>query len=154
MGKRLLERGGGVKMKFLKVLVSFIVIIGVIGVAIYYFAPKIIADQVIDKVTVELEESGQLENIKQEIQKDPQLQAYIEEGKNVDSSQLPFQTKEEATRVLLKKFNISELQEIQSKAKNGMTEEEKQALYNQIEGKLTEEELLALKALAYKELYK
>lgn len=141
-------------MKFLKVLVSFIVIIGVIGVAIYYFAPKIIADQVIDKVTVELEESGQLENIKQEIQKDPQLQAYIEEGKNVDSSQLPFQTKEEATRVLLKKFNISELQEIQSKAKNGMTEEEKQALYNQIEGKLTEEELLALKALAYKELYK
>ncbi len=141
-------------MKFLKVLVSFIVIIGVIGVAIYYFAPKIIADQVIDKVTVELEESGQLENIKQKIQKDPQLQAYIEEGKNVDSSQLPFQTKEEATRVLLKKFNISELQEIQSKAKNGMTEEEKQALYNQIEGKLTEEELLALKALAYKELYK
>lgn len=141
-------------MKFIKVIVSFIVIIGVIGFAIYYFAPKIIADQVIDKVTVELEESGQLENIKQEIQKDPQLQAYIEEGKNVDSSQLPFQTKEEATRVLLKKFNISELQEIQSKAKNGMTEEEKQALYNQIEGKLTEEELLALKALAYKELYK
>ena len=141
-------------MKFLKVLVSFIVIIGVIGVAIYYFAPKIIADQVIDKVTVELEESGQLENIKQEIQKDPQLQAYIEEGKNVDSSQLPFQTKEEATRVLLKKFNISELQEIQAKAKNGMNAEEKQALYNQFESKLTDEEMLALKALAYKELFK
>lgn len=141
-------------MKFIKVFVSFIVIIGVIGFAIYYFAPKIIADQVIDKVTVELEESGQLENIKQEIQKDPQLRAYIEEGKNADSSQLPFRTKEDATRVLLKKFNISELQDIQSKAKNGMTEEEKQALYNQIEGKLTEEELLALKALAYKELYK
>ena len=141
-------------MKFFKVLVSFIVIIGVIGFAAYYFVPKIIADQVIEKVTVELENSGQLESIKQEIQKDSQLQAYLEEGKNVDSSQLPFQTKEEATRVLLKKFNISELQEIQTKANNGMTEEEKQALYNQIEGKLTEEEMLALKALAYKELYK
>lgn len=141
-------------MKFFKVLVSFIVIIGVIGFAAYYFVPKIIADQVMEKVTVELEDSGQLESIKQEIQKDPQLQAYLEEGKNVDSSQLLFQTKEEATRVLLKKFNISELQEIQTKAKNGMTEEEKQALYNQIEGKLTEEEMLALKALAYKELYK
>ncbi|TQR13324.1 hypothetical protein [Psychrobacillus soli] len=141
-------------MKFLKILFSFVVIIGIIGFAVYYFAPKIIADQVMEKVTVELEDSGQLENIKQEIKKDPQLQAYIEEGKNVDSSQLPFQTKEEATRVLLKKFNISELQEIQTKAKNGMTEEEKQALFNQIESKLTEEEMLALKALAYKELSK
>lgn len=145
---------GGNDLKFLKVLLSFVVIIGIIGFAAYYFVPKIIADQVMEKVTVELEDSGQLENIKQEIQKDPQLQAFIEEGKNVDSSQLPFQTKEEATRVLLKKFNISELQEIQAKANSGMTAEEKQALFNQIESKLTAEEMLALKALAYKELSK
>ncbi|MFJ7972522.1 hypothetical protein [Psychrobacillus sp. NPDC096389] len=141
-------------MKFLKILFSIVFIVGIIGFAAYYFVPKIIADQVMEKVTVELEDRGQLDNIKEEIQKDPQLQAFIEEGKNVDSSQLPFQTKEEATRVLLKKFKISELQEIQAKAKNGMTEEEKQALLNQIEGKLTEEEMLALKALAYKELSK
>ncbi|MDI2589013.1 hypothetical protein OR571_18415 [Psychrobacillus sp. NEAU-3TGS] len=141
-------------MKFLKILFGFIVVIGIIGLAAYYFVPKLIADQVMEKVTVELEDSGQLENIKQEIKKDPQLQAFIEEGKNVDSSQLPFQTKEEATRVLLKKFNISELQEIQAKAKDGMSAEEKQALYDQFESKLTEEEMLALKALAYKELSK
>ena len=132
-------------MRFFKVLISFIVIIGLVGFAVYYFGPKIVADQVMEKVTVEFENSGQLESIKQEIEKDPQLQAFIEEGKNVDSSQLPFQTKEEATRVLLKKFKISDLQEIQAKAKNGMTAEEKQEIFNQIESTLTEEEMLALK---------
>lgn len=141
-------------MKFFKVLFSLIVIIGIVGFAIYYFGPKIVADQVMEKVAVELEDSGQLENIKQEIEKDPQLQAFMEEGKNADSSQLPFQTKEEATRVLLKKFNISDLQEFQTKAQNGMTVEERQEIFNQIESTLTEEEMLALKALAYKELYK
>ncbi|WP_144513199.1 hypothetical protein [Bacillus sp. FJAT-22090] len=141
-------------MRFLKVLVSFIVIIGLVGIALYYFGPKIVADQVMEKVVVELEDSGQLESIKQEIKNDPQLQAFIEEGKNVDSSTLPFQTKEEATRVLLKKFKISDLQEFQTKAKNGMTAEEQQKIFNQIESTLTEEEMLALKVLAYKELTK
>ncbi len=135
-------------------LVSFIVIIGLVGIALYYFGPKIVADQVMEKVVVELEDSGQLESIKQEIKNDPQLQAFIEEGKNVDSSTLPFQTKEEATRVLLKKFKISDLQEFQTKAKNGMTAEEQQKIFNQIESTLTEEEMLALKVLAYKELTK
>ena len=107
-----------------------------------------------EKVAVELEDSGQLENIKQEINNDPELKALVEEGKNVDSSQLPFQTKEEATRVLIKKFNISDLQELQSKTQDGLTAEEKQEIYNQIESTLTEEEMLALKALAYKEFSK
>ena len=80
------------------------------------------------------------------------MQAFIAEGKNVDRSTLPFQTKEEAVRVLVKKFSVSELQELQSKAQNGMTAEDKQRLFNQIESKLTDEELLALKVLAYKEL--
>ena len=141
-------------VKFIKVLLSLMVIVAVIGLAITYFAPKIIADQVMEKVSVELEDSGQLENIKQEINNDPELKALVEEGKNVDSSQLPFQTKEEATRVLIKKFNISDLQELQSKTQDGLTAEEKQEIYNQIESTLTEEEMLALKALAYKEFSK
>ena len=141
-------------VKFIKVLLSLLVIIAVIGFAITYFGPKLIADQVMEKVAVELEDSGQLENIKQEINNDPELKALVEEGKNVDSSQLPFQTKEEATKVLIKKFSISDLQELQSKTHNGLTAEEKQEIYNQIESTLTEEEMLALKALAYKELSK
>ncbi|HJF31983.1 MAG TPA: hypothetical protein K8V56_09430 [Sporosarcina psychrophila] len=139
-------------MKFLKVLISIVIVIGVIGFSVYYFGTKIIADQVMDQVAVELTDSGQLESIKQEIENDPQLQAFIEEGKNVDSSTLPFQTKEQAVRVLVKKFNVSELKELQTKAQSGLTAEEKQHLFNDIESKLTDEELLALKVLAYKEL--
>ncbi|WP_342600982.1 hypothetical protein MHB48_08195 [Psychrobacillus sp. FSL H8-0483] len=142
------------KLKFFKVLLSLVVIVVIIGIAAYYFGPKLVADQVMEKVAVELQDSGQLESIKEEINNDPQLQAFIEEGKNVDSSKLPFQTKEEATKVLLKKFNISELQEIQTKAQNGMTAEEKQEIFNKLESTLTEEEMLALKVLAYKELSK
>ena len=139
-------------MKFLKVLFGIVVVIAALGFSAYYFGPKIIADQVMEQVAVELNDSGQLESIKQEINNDPQLQAFIEEGKNVDSSTLPFQTKEQAVRVLVKKFNVSELQELQSKAQSGLTAEEKQQLLNDIEGKLTSEEMLALKVLAYKEL--
>lgn len=139
-------------MKLIKVLLGIVVVIAMLGFSAYYFGPKIIADQVMEQVAVELNDSGQLESIKQEINNDPQLQAFIEEGKNVDSSTLPFQTKEQAVRVLVKKFNVSELQELQSKAQSGLTAEEKQQLLNDIESKLTDEEMLALKVLAYKEL--
>jgi len=139
-------------LKFLKVLFGIVVVIAVLGFSAYYFGTKIIADQVMEKVAVELNDSGQLESIKQEINNDPQLQAFIEEGKNVDSSTLPFQTKEQAVRVLVKKFNVSELQELQSKAQSGLTAAEKQQLLKDIESKLTDEEMLALKVLAYKEL--
>ena len=141
-------------MRFLKVLLGIAIIVVLIGVGVYYFGPKLVADQVMDKVAVELEDSGQLESIREEINNDPQLQAFIEEGKNVDSSKLPFQTKEEATKVLMKKFNMSDIKEIQSKAQDGMTAEEKQEIFNKLESTLTEEEMLALKVLAYKELAK
>ena len=135
-------------------LFSTVVVLAIVGFLAYYFGTKLIADQVMEQVAVELNDSGQLETVKQEIQNDPQLLAFIEEGKNVDSSTLPFQTKEQAVRVLVKKFSVSELQELQSKAKSGLTVEEKQQLFNELESKLTAEEMLALKVLAYKELAK
>ena len=88
-----------------------------------------------------------LQNIKQEINNNPELKALVEEGKNVDSSQLPFQTKEEATRVLIKKFNINDVQELQSKTQDGLTAEEKQEIYNQIESTLTEEGIVSFESL-------
>ena len=139
-------------MKFLKVFLSTLIFIAVAGIAIYFIGTKLIADQVIDQVAMELNDSGQLESIKQEIKKDPQLQAIIEEGKDVDSSTLPFHTKEEAVRVLMKKFSINEIKEFQSKAQSNLTADEKQQLFKEIESKLTDEELLALKVLVYREL--
>ncbi|WP_391209179.1 hypothetical protein [Psychrobacillus sp. L4] len=141
-------------MRFIKVLFGLVVVIALIGLAAYYSVPKLVADQVMEKVAVELQNSGQLESIKKEINSDPQLQAFIEEGKNVDNSKLPFQTKEEATRLLIKKFKISDLKEFQAKAQSGITEKDKQEIFNKLENNLTAEEMLALKVLAYKELSK
>ena len=124
----------------------------IIGFSVYHFGTKFIADKVMDQVSTELNNSGQLENIKKAIENDPELRAFLEEGKNADRSKLPFQTKEQAIKVLVKKFNVSELKELQTKAQSGLTAEEKQQLFNDIESKLTDEELLALKVLAYKEL--
>ncbi|QUG41560.1 hypothetical protein KD050_20185 [Psychrobacillus sp. INOP01] len=141
-------------MKFIKVLFGIVIFLGIIVVAAFYFGPKLVADEVMEKVSIELQDSGQLETIKEEIENDPELQEFIAEGKDVDSSKLPYQTKEEATRALITKFGIGEIREIQSKAQNGMTAEEKQEIFNKLESNLTEEEMLALKVLAYKELSK
>ncbi|HZG71553.1 MAG TPA: hypothetical protein VEY51_08435, partial [Chondromyces sp.] len=101
-----------------------------------------------DEVSTQLESSGELERLKERVKNDPELQQFISEGANVESANLPFQTKEEAVRGVMKKFNVSELREIQSDLQNG----NKQEVLNKLEGKLTEDELLALKVLAYKEL--
>nr|WP_255723636.1 hypothetical protein [Sporosarcina sp. ACRSL] len=141
-------------MKAFKILIGTVVVLALIGFGVYHFGTKFIADEVMGQVAVELEASGDLEAIKQEVQNDPELRAFIEEGKNVDSSKLPFQTKEEATRVLLKKFDLNEINDLQIQARQGMTAEQQQALFNKIQSRLTDEEMLALKALAYKELFK
>lgn len=106
------------------------------------------------QVSDELATSGQLEQIKKEVATNPELQSFIEEGKNVDSKTLPFQTKEQATRLLIKKFSINEIADIQQKAQSGMSTDEQQQWLFEIQSRLTEEELLALKVLAYKELMK
>ena len=139
-------------MRFLKALITTVIVLGLLAIGVYFIGTNLIADQVMDKVTTELESSGQMDIIRQEVKNDPELRAFIEEGKNADPSKLPFQTKEEATRALLKKFNVSELNELQSQARNGMTAAEQQQLMNKLQSRLSEEELLALKAVAYKEL--
>ena len=141
-------------MKFLKFLLTTVVIVGCIGYGIYYFGTNIASEHVMDAVSAELESSGQLEEIKQFINNDPELKQFVEEGANVDVSKLPFTTKEQATRVLIKKIGIGELQNIQAKVQQGMSNNEMQMLLKEIEGKLTDEEIVALKVIAFKELNK
>ncbi|MDW0116567.1 hypothetical protein QTL97_06445 [Sporosarcina thermotolerans] len=141
-------------MKAFKFLIGTVAVLALIAFGVYHFGTKFIADEVMGQVAAELETSGQLDNLKKEIQNNPELRTFIEEGKNADSSKLPFKTKEEATRVLLKKFDLAEINDIQVKVRQGMSASEQQELLTKIQSKLTEEEMLALKALAYKELFK
>lgn len=139
-------------MRLLKFLFTTFILIGCIGYGVYYFGTNWAADKITAEVSAELENSGYLNEVKQAINNEPEIRRFIEEGATVDTSELPFTTKEQATRVLIKKIGLTELLTIQSKAQNGMTEQEIRTLLQDIEGKLTKEEILALKVIAFNEL--
>lgn len=138
-------------MKLIKFLILPIVILGIVGYGIYYFGTNIASEKLVDAVTTELENSGQMDEIKQVIENDPSLKSFVEEAENADASKLPFSTKEEATRVLINKVGISELNNIRVQIQDGTVSKEE--VLQDMQNKLTEEELLALKVVAYKEIY-
>lgn len=126
------------------------IICGGIGWGIYMVGTNVASDKIVDTLSTELESSGELEKVIQEIEMDPALQEFVQDAQNVDESTLPFTTKEEATRAIIKKVGISELMNIQQQVTTGsMTQEE---VISVLEENLTEEEILALKVIAYKEL--
>ncbi|WP_338654004.1 hypothetical protein [Lysinibacillus sp. Y5S-8] len=138
-------------MRFIKFLVVIIIFLGVAGYGVLHFGTKFASEKIVDTLSTELESSGQKEEIKNAIENDPQLKAYMEEAKTVDSSTLPFTTKEEATKVLIQKVGITDLNDIRVKLQDGsMTQEE---ALQMVEGKLSDEELAALKVIVYQELY-
>lgn len=139
-------------MKVLKFFIVTIILVGGIVYGVYHFGTKIASDKLVSTISTELESSGQLDEIKKTIDSDPKLKSFVEEAKTADSSQLPFTTKEEATKVLIKKVGISELNDIRVQVQEGTISKEE--ILQQMEGKLTDEEILALKVIAYKELYK
>lgn len=138
--------------KLVKILFFLIVLLVCVGYGLYYFGTNMASDKVMDMVSTELENSGQKEEIKAAIESDPELKKFIDEGANVDEDKLPFQTKEEATRVLVRKIGVNELQNIKSQVENGTASKEE--IMNTVESNLSEEEILALKVIAYKELSK
>ncbi|WP_456277282.1 hypothetical protein [Bacillus sp. AK128] len=134
---------------FIKLMVVVFVCIG-LGWGIYYMGTNLASDQLVGTLSSELEASGEMEAIKLEIEEDPELLAIIEDAAQADQTKLPFTTKEEATRVVIKKVGVSELMKIQEQVQSGaMTKEE---VISRLEETLTEEEILALKVIAYKEL--
>lgn len=139
-------------MKFVKFSLITVVVIFVLGYAVYHFGTQVASDKLIDTVSTELESSGEIDSIKETIEKDPKLMSFIEEAKAVDENTLPFQTKEEATKVLIKKVGINELNDIRKQVQEGTASKEE--ILQEIQSKLSEEEILALKVIAYKELIK
>ncbi|CAM3777444.1 hypothetical protein GCM10009865_50700 [Aeromicrobium ponti] len=138
-------------MKIIKFLVFTLVLLAGLGYAAFYFGTNMASEKIMNDVSTELQNSGEIEQIKTTIENDPELRAFIEEAETADTSKLPFTTKEEATRVLIKKVGISELNDIRVQVQEGNASKEE--IMENIQGKLSEEEVLALKVLAYKELY-
>ena len=141
--------------KFVRFLFIFILLLGGLGYGAYYFGTNLASEKLMDTVSNELEQSGQVEQVKQYIENDPELKLFLKEAETVKQDQLdqlPFTTKEEATRVIIKKVGIPELMDIQTQVQEGtITKDE---ILQKVQENLTEEEILALKVIAYKELYK
>ncbi|SDM90191.1 hypothetical protein [Sediminibacillus halophilus] len=141
-------------MKFLRNVIIVGVILAGVGYGIYHIAAGVIADKVVDQVEQEIYSSTDEETIKQSIDNNPELQEFLADAPQIDQSQLPFTTKEGAVKNLIKKFSVGEIQEISETVNNGMTQEEQMVLLEKIEGKLSPEELDAMKVVMYKELNK
>lgn len=135
----------------MKKLFITIVILGAIGYGIYYFGTNVVSDKLLDSASTELENSGQINDLKAYIESDPDLSRMIKEAQSADESTLPFTSKGEATRVLIKKVGITKLQEIQSQVQNGTAS--KDEVLQVLNEKLTDKEMLALQVIAYKEIY-
>ena len=135
----------------MKKLFAVVLILGAIGYGIYYFGTNAASEELVDSVSSELENSGQMNVVKAYIENDPDLTNMVKEAESADESTLPFTSKGEATRVLIKKVGVSKLRDLQSDVQNGTASKEE--VLQVLGENLTKEEMLALQVIAYKEIY-
>ncbi|MCG1021537.1 hypothetical protein [Sutcliffiella horikoshii] len=140
-------------MKVIKGMFITALVIGGLGFAGYYIINKYIEDQAVEYVENDIMNNNDLAMAREYVDNSPALKNYIAEGSQANLEELPIQTREEATRMVMSKLSFQEMQQIQSKVSNGMTEQEAMEMIQTFEDKLTDEELLALKAIVYRELY-
>lgn len=137
--------------KFLTFMAIILVLLGAAGYAAWHFGTNIASEKIIEKVESTLDNAN-LEEVNSYIENDSKLQEIVSEVATTNPDTLPFQTKEEATRVLIKKLGVNRLLDIQEQAQNGAIS--KDEILSEIEGKLSEDEISALKYVLYKELNK
>ncbi|HWJ78173.1 MAG TPA: hypothetical protein VNR61_08840 [Niallia sp.] len=137
--------------KFLTITTLVLVLLGTAGYTVWHFGTNIASEKILEKVESTLDDENLVE-IKSYIENDSQVQQIVSEAATTNPDTLPFQTKEEATRVLIKKVGVNRLLEIQEQAQAGSIN--KDELLSEMEGKLSEDEISALKYVLYKELNK
>lgn len=135
-----------------KVFIFAIFILAVlVGLAIagYNFAVSFAANKMIDQVVSEELSEDEID----QLMNDPSLKEMLDtdDVSLTENDDLPFHTKEEALKTVVKKFSIDELNEMKNKVLSG-TAEERAEVKAEIEDRLTQEELAALKIIALKEL--
>jgi len=82
----------------MKKLFVAILVLGAIGYGVYYFGTNVASEKLVDSASTELEDSGQINDVKAYIESDPQLTEMVKEAQSADESTLPFTSKGEATR--------------------------------------------------------
>jgi len=133
--------------KFIIGTILTLMILAGLGYGLYVFGTNTASEKIVDDYTANLEDSGQMNEVRTMIESDPELLAMMEEAKAADPSTLPFTTKGEATRVLVNKLGVSKLKNLQAQAQSG--EASKEEILQMLKENLTEEEMLALQKIAY-----
>lgn len=141
-------------MRFIKFLFKAAILVVVLGVGLYFAGTYFLSEKAADVVTEKLEENGQLDQARQYINNSPALKQMLESSANVNPDTLPFTTKEKAVQTVVKKVGVTELYSLQNRYQQGMSQEEQIQALNELEGKLTAEEIEALKYVIYQELYR
>lgn len=137
--------------KFLTFTAIILVLFGAAGYAVWHFGTNIASEKIVEKVESTLDDEN-IEEVKSYIENDSTVQEIVSDAATINPDTLPFQTKEEATRVLIKKVGVNRLLDIQEQAQNGSIS--KDELLSEIEATLSEDEISALKYVLYKELNK
>lgn len=136
--------------KFLIMTTIFLTLLGAAGYAIWHFGTNMASEKIIEKMQATLDDEN-LAQVKSYIENDAQVQKIVSEAAATNPDTLPFQTKEEATRLVLTKVGVNRLLAIQEQAQNGSINQDD--ILSEIERTLTEEEISALKYVLYMELY-
>lgn len=141
-------------MRFLMTILIFLIFFSFAGIGAYVVGPDFSADRIVAQATHELRNNGQMEKIVEYVESDPQMLEYIEEAQvaEQESEALPFETSGDAAGTVIKKVGITDLAKMKSGIEDGTMSAEE--VIQKLEEDLTEEELLALKVIMYKELYK
>ncbi len=122
-------------------------------VGLYFIGKNFLFEKATDVAIEQLENNGQLDQVRDYLDKTPEIKTMLESSANVDASTLPFSTKEAAVETVVKKVGVTELYSLQNRYANGMSESERLEVLNDLEGKLSADEIEALKYVIYHELY-
>lgn len=140
-------------LRFIKFLFKTIIFVAILCVGLYFVGTYFLSEKVADVIAEELEKNGQLDEARNYVDNTPALKKVLESSANVDTSTLPFTTKEKAVQTVVKKVGVTELYALQNRYQKGMTQAEQVQVLQDLEGKLTKEEVEALKYVIYQELY-
>lgn len=152
-------------MRFLMTIIIFLIFFSFAGIGVYVVGPDLSAERFVLEATEKLKDSGQMEKIVEYVENDPQMIQYIEKSEIAEQQvpeqsqqqsqsqqSLPFQTTEDAANTLVKKVGFTNLVKMKSQVEKGTMSTED--VIDKLEEELTEDELLALKVIVLKELYK
>ncbi|TWT07564.1 hypothetical protein FQV26_07050 [Planococcus sp. CPCC 101016] len=141
-------------MRFLMSIIIFLIFFSFAGIGVYIVGPDLSTDRLVAEATEKLRSNGQMEKVVEYVENDPQMLEYIEEARvaEEESQALPFQTTGDAAGTVIKKVGITDLAKMKSGVEDGTMSAEE--VIKKLEEDLNEEELLALKVIIYKEMYK